>query len=109
MTNQYFKHTISHSCGHKEERLLKGSKKDRKKISSWLRAHTCLQCQSKSYFDEAKANGYPDLRGTKNQILWAVKLRSHALSEGYATEAEVQKCFEAKYWIEKYNQIKKSA
>lgn len=74
---------VTHSCGH-ESVVTEHSRREVDRRIARLRNEPCWDCVNRERAARltamAEADGLPPLTGSEKQVVWAVKLRAHALA-----------------------------
>ena len=83
---------VLYRCGHQKWVSFPRIKAERKQKQEWLATQLCADCYRQSQrnqrvrqtfrdFEEARARGLVDLRGSETMITWALRIRAECLAE----------------------------
>lgn len=89
--------TLTHACGHTEEKQLYGPWRDRQRKVAAAAQYDCDECKAKAAEAEALEQGLPVLKGSNPQIAWAAEIRRQAIALGKA--GDFIKTSDARAWI----------
>ena len=105
------------SCGHKGRVQITGPHKDRERKAKRAFNNICENCKKERYLqqvqknqeenqkalDESKEQGYPVLKGSEKQILWASKIRHDFIEKCKEENIEfsdiINNRIQSNYWI----------